>query len=266
MSAPVSSAASAPKIPDQAMAIQHNSRNRAANLPEDLIRNVAEYLDPRTTVNLGLVSRNWYDATREDRMWARVHIRQEKRLTNVHAEMHAEMSERVYPRDLVELFRVCRQPIFRLPVLELNQQSDYIDFVENREMIEPVMRFTSVGRPGIAILIHSSRMEYIDHSGEPKTLDPITRVYTIFQRYTNNKQKWVTAWGGSDGRIEGRYEGRHNRTDHQGGLWTNCPLCPRDHSGRLKPHLIRALLNGTDPDFSLGQPRVVEPEEEKKEE
>jgi hypothetical protein len=137
-------------------------------LPEDAIRNVFTFLkaetgslcmdetNDRAILTTSGVCRSWKDNVTlgEERGEASIRLRPIMRVL------------REYPRQIVQVFRNHRTPIFQLPVLNSQKLKYYLtddgdDFasisVRPEEMNHPVMRFRDrLDRPGIALKIRLS--------------------------------------------------------------------------------------------------------------
>jgi hypothetical protein len=146
--------------------------------------------------------------------------------------------------EYLKIFKNAGVDINTLPVLDLGDRmgnTDYIDFIDYKEMKAPIMKFRDCyGRPGI-ILILTNKVDFTSRYDERKTVKPGEYKGTIalFQRYTDLPTKWSFGFGHSDPTFERQYNELTNSSFEE-------------HAGVVNYKMLEGILNGTDPVIALG--------------
>lgn len=184
-----------------------------------------------------------------------------------------------FPSDLIQRFLQADYSIEQFPVLHFEKRNaktllsrcgPSIDFIKLEEMRFPVMKFRDQeNRLGVALHVHAHRdfITFMNPSFREGGHDAILVFVQQDPRQSNSINNWFFTWGNSeqmDGRIEEAvgsvaksdrlmqqlYIQRHHlKVGSHKALY--CGECP--FQGRLiNFKTLSALLDGTDPDFSLG--------------
>lgn len=237
------------------------------NMPDDAIISVFEFLkgekgslsingDDRAVLATFKVCHSWQDDSvlKEERRESFTRLQQRTNQQNVHNELIA----RIYPQQMIQLFRRCHLPIARLPVLELSEEQanrDYIS-VRSEDMTHPIMRFKdSWNRPGIAFHLEGyaeRQVEYRDHTMQ---IRDISGAMTVFKRFTNSNDWRVGVSRMLDDTMFKALNDRHNETDHVGDPVHYCPTCPRGlyQADAMNYLTLSNFLEGHNPLFRIAQ-------------
>jgi hypothetical protein len=156
----------------------------------------------------------------------------------------ADVTEKDIYSDYLAIFKSAGVDINTLPVLDLGNRmgsTDYIDFIDYKEMKAPIMKFRDCYcRPGIVLLL-TNKVDLLTRYDEIKSAKPGEYKVTLalFQRYTDLGSRWSFGFGHSDSTFEQIYSGLTKQSFHQ----SSCLVSYK---------VLEGILNGTDPIIALG--------------
>lgn len=188
----------------------------SALLVQDVVAEMGGYLDDPSVLVSVKVCRIWRDNLQE----FLAHVREDEHCRRVG-----------YRSELVQALRSRHLSLWRLPVLDLQGRMgdiDYIDFLKQKDVNSPLMRFEDkYRRVGLAVKLRGKadgNISWNFYKGEGDQEYPIrqmTSVLAVFQRYTDGNS-WVPGVSGEP--IYKIYNEVH-RPHHQNFPGSTCPSC-----------------------------------------
>lgn len=197
-----------------------------SKLPIELKEEVWDYFDEDSLPDTSVVCKEWHEN----------HLLKGK-LEKIANEISLPMAEG-YPRKIIDLFRKCKQPISKMPVLrkhhERMYQEEFID-VYFPHMPQPIMKFQERFGPAIAMKVKVVAGETVPYFGDEMQAQGLKTVLILLKRHPlrqdapdtipNDELPWSFCWGDNHNTIERLYTKVHGRDEHQEGQ-EQCPDCP----------------------------------------
>lgn len=224
-------------------------------LPDVLVRHIFTFLevdDDRRVIAIAAICGKWRRVLRKEREASLYRLR----LRNVHAEL---IGEHPYPKEMKRLFRYCKVPIFKLPVLDLGGRwgpTEYINMIDPEDMEFPIMRFADrFGRPGIAFHLEGHAETQVEISGQQRQIRDLSGVFVVFKLFTEGGPWRVGMKEPLNSTMFFLHNDRHKKEGHTGLPTEDCPNCPSGMRLRddISYPVLYDLLAGQDPIFRIAQ-------------
>jgi len=233
--------------------------------PDDMILSVYELLkgeegslsragDDKAIIAMAGVCKDWQRVLGREGKEVATRLRRRIRLQDV----HHQLVEREYPPEMIQLFKNANIPIWKLPVLDVeNRISDYANFLKPVDMGQSVMRFKEWGRPGVAFHVEGYAEGQTTIYGSPVPIRDLVGVVAVFKRYKNSNE-WIVRMSPNLCSMSLVHGEKHRASgSHVGDEFESCLNCPSvmrfGDDINCKYRALSNFLTGQDPLFRIAQ-------------